>query len=171
MPEATTPVWALSLAYWVHMVATVTWIGGLAAMALLIVPAARSTLDAEKFAALLEAIQRRLGPVGWLSLVLLLGTGMFQLSGNENYRGLLAVENRWGAAILIKHLLFFGMTGVSAYLTWSILPDLRRAALRQARGQKVKDFESLQKQEARLLRINLVLGILILAMTAIARAS
>jgi hypothetical protein len=51
------------------------------------------------------------------------------------------------------------------------LPDLRRAALRQARGQKVKDLESLQKQETWLLRINLALGILILAMTAIARAS
>ena len=29
------PFWALSLTYWLHMLATVVWIGGLAALALL----------------------------------------------------------------------------------------------------------------------------------------
>jgi uncharacterized membrane protein len=41
-----TPFWALSLAYWLHMVATVAWIGGLVALVILVLPVARRIMDA-----------------------------------------------------------------------------------------------------------------------------
>ena len=72
------------------------------------------------------------------------------------------------------------MIGISVYLTWWLMPNLRRAALRQARGQGdaqpgVEKFSpvvgSLQRREIFLLRLNLVMGVLILALTALARAS
>jgi putative copper export protein len=71
--------------------------------------------------------------------------------------------------MLVKHLAFLGMVGVSAYLTWSLLPALRRTALRQS--QSDDDLHALQQREAWLLRLNLVLGGLILLLTAIARAA
>ena len=37
----TTPYWALSLAFWLHMLATVAWIGGLVAVAILVLPGAK----------------------------------------------------------------------------------------------------------------------------------
>ena len=37
------PGWALSVVYWLHMLATVIWIGGLAALTLLILPTAAQT--------------------------------------------------------------------------------------------------------------------------------
>jgi uncharacterized membrane protein len=171
-----TPAWALTLAYWLHMTATVAWIGGLAALALFVQPAARKALDAGAYASLLDGLQRRLDPVGWFSLVVLAGTGMLQMSANPNYQGFLGIEGRWATAILFKHLLFLGMAGISAYLTWGLLPKLRRVALRQARsdpesGPWVSEAARLQAQEATLLRINLLLGIVILALTAAARAA
>jgi uncharacterized membrane protein len=165
------PVWALGLAYWLHMLATITWIGGLATTILLVLPAARHALDDKAYASLLGAIQRKLDPLGWLSLLILVGTGMFQMSANVNYQGFLAINNRWAVAILVKHIIFIGMTGVSAYLTWGIMPKLGRVALRQAHGQAVPEALQLQKQETRLLRLNLILGVIILALTALARAS
>jgi uncharacterized membrane protein len=166
-----TPTWALTIAFWLHMLATVVWIGGLAALSILVLPAARKALDASAYAALIESIQRRLDPLGWLCLLLLVATGLVQMSANPNYRGFLAINNQWAVAILIKHIVFAGMTAVSAYLTWGLLPALRRAALLQAHGQAAAGAERLRSQELLLLRLNLLLGFLVLALTALARAS
>lgn len=167
------PFWALTLAYWLHMLATVAWMGGLAAVALLALPAARKTLDAPAYLAFLGELQRRLDPLAWFCLALLAGTGMLQMSANPNYPGFLAIQGRWATAILLKHLLFLGMAGLSAYLSWGLLPRLRRLALLRARGGIVDEREAdgLQRQETWLLRLNLFLGVLILALTAMARAA
>ncbi|MEJ2706127.1 MAG: CopD family protein [Anaerolineales bacterium] len=167
----TTPTWALSLAYWVHMLATVTWIGGLAALAIFVLPAAHKSLDRNAYPAFLADIRRRLDPLAWLSLVLLVATGLFQMSANPNYQGFLAINNRWAVAILIKHLVFIVMTGISAYLTWGILPAMQRAALRLAHGQQVLESQALQRREIFLMRLNLALGLIVLGLTAIARAA
>jgi uncharacterized membrane protein len=179
----TTPIWVLTLAYWLHMLATVIWIGGLATLTILILPAAHTALDVPAYAKLVGELGRRLDPVGWFSLALLVGTGLLQMSANPNYHGFLAIQGRWASAIFFKHLSFLGMVGVSSYLTWGLLPRIRRNALRQA-GRRVTDdagagesqqwiqeASRLQRQEATLLRINLALGILILALTAVARAA
>jgi uncharacterized membrane protein len=167
----TTPYWALTLAFWLHMLATVLWIGGLVAVVLLVLPAAKKTLQTQEYAQFLGQLQRRLDPLGWLSLAVLLATGMFQMSANPNYEGLLSISNRWAVSMLIKHILFIGMIGISALMTWVILPNLRRTAIKQARGLDTQSAEELQKREVFLLRTNLVLGILILGLTAMARAA
>ena len=167
----TTPYWALSLAFWLHMLATVVWIGGLVALVIIVLPAAHRTLKPDNYALLLEHIQRRLDPLAWLSLAVLLLTGLFQLSANPNYEGFLNFSNRWAISILIKHILFLGMIGISAYLTWGILPSLRRIAMLQAKGVSSDEAAKLHRREANLLRINLILGVLILGFTALARAA
>jgi uncharacterized membrane protein len=167
----TTPYWALSLAFWLHMLATVAWIGGLVAVVILVLPAAKNTLQPETYANFLGQIQRRLDPLGWMSLAVLLATGLFQMSANPNYEGLLSISNRWAATMLLKHILFIGMIAISAYMTWGLLPGLRRIAMQQAKGMDAQSAEQLQKRETLLLRINLVLGVLILGLTAMARAT
>jgi uncharacterized membrane protein len=168
-----TPTWALWLAYWLHMLATVVWIGGLAALSILVLPAARQALDAPGYATFISRLQRRFDPIGWFCLAILAGTGMFQMSASPSYQGFLSIENRWAAAILVKHVLFMGMAGLSAYLTWGLMPRMRRLALRRAVSETADEGEArrLAAQETRLLQLNLLLGVLVLALTAIARAS
>jgi len=165
------PDWALSFIYWLHMLATVVWIGSLACLSLLVLPAARKQPQDERYAAFLSDLQRRLDPLGWVCLLVLVATGMFQMSANPSYSGFLAIDNRWAVAIFTKHVVFFGMTGVSAYMTWGLLPRLQRAALRQSRGLDTPDASRLRQQESLLIRLNLVLAMLVLALTAVARVS
>ena len=174
------PLWALALVYWLHMLATVVWIGGLAALSILVLPAAHKALDVSRYAAFLNELQRRLDPLGWFSLALLAGTGMVQMSANPNYQGLLAIDNQWAAAILVKHLVIVGMVGMAGYISWGLLPRLRRLALRLALAQKdassadsalAEKMVALRRQEIILLRLNLVLGIVVLALTAVARSA
>ena len=164
-------VWALSLAYWLHMLATVAWIGGLVTLSVLFLPAARQSLDEKTYANLIGRLRRRLDPLGWACLIVLAATGMFQMSANSNYQGFLAIDNRWAVAILVKHLVFLAMVGVSAYLTWGIMPRLQRAALLASRGHETPEAQNWQRQERMLLWLNLVLGVLVLALTSLARAS
>jgi len=165
------PLWALTLTYWLHLLATVVWIGSLVALAVLVIPAARRALDASAQAALLDGIQQRLESLGWFCLALLLATGMFQMSANQNYDGLFSTANRWSAAILVKHILFVVMLLVSAAQAWWILPNLRRAMLRARKGGNGKEIPALRRREIGLLRLNLALALLILAATALARSS
>jgi uncharacterized membrane protein len=169
-----TPAWALTIAYWLHMLATVAWIGGLAALSLFVLPAAHKTLEAPAYAAFLAAMQRRLDPLAWFSLAILAGTGMLQMSASPHYQGFLAIENPWAAAILVKHFLFLAMACISAYITWGLLPALRRLALRRLKALETPpdaETERLQRREALLLRLNLILGALALLLTAFARAA
>jgi hypothetical protein len=96
---------------------------------------------------------------------------MFQLSVNQNYHSLLAVDSPWAAAILLKHSVYFLMIVISAYLTWGLLPEIRRASLRLSQGKDVPEMERLQRRSARLLRLNLLLAVVVLALTALARVS
>ena len=165
------PPIGLSIAYWFHMLATVVWIGSLASLALVVLPAAQRSLDNRSYSIFLEALQRRLDPLGWFSLAVLAGTGMFQLSANQNYHSFLAIDSTWAAAILLKHSVYFLMIVISAYLTWGMLPQIRRAALRLSQGKDVPEMERLQRRSVWLLRLNLLLAVAVLALTALARVS
>ena len=167
------PAAVLGLMYWLHLLATVVWIGGLSSLALIVFPAARKALDDAAFAAFLGRVQERLNQVGWLSLAVLGGTGMFQMSASPHYNGFLAIDNSWATAMLLKHIAILGMVLVSAYNTWGLLPSLRRNALRRAAGKTLEPGEQLRmaRTERLLLGFNLGLSLLVLALTAWARIS
>ena len=166
-----TPEWALLISFWLHMLATVVWIGGLAALALFVLPIARRSMAPETFSAFLRNIHQKLDPIGWLSMGVLIATGLVQMSADSNYQGLLAFGNDWSKAILFKHIVFFGMLAVSAYLTWRLIPAIQRAAILRARGQESDGAQELERREIRLVYLNLALAILVLVFTALARIS
>ena len=165
------PSWALALTYWLHMLATVTWIGSLASISLLILPAMRRSLDPETQLIFIEAMQKRLEPIAWFSMSLLVLTGLFQMSVNEYYDGFLSVSTQWSLAILTKHLLGIVMVVVSAVQTWEVIPAIRRAIVKSKKSQNTDELESLRRREVLLLKMNFGLSILILLATAFARAS
>ncbi len=164
------PTWALAFTYWLHFLATVTWIGSLVAISLLILPAARQALRPIDQLAMIAAVQKRLEPVAWFSMGLLLATGLFQLSANPHYDGFLSTSSQWSLAILTKHSLAAAMVVVSAVQTWEVLPAIRRLLLRKEKADPAL-LTNLQRRETLLLRLNLVLGVLILAMAAVARSA
>ena len=166
-----TPLWALTITYWLHMLATTVWIGGIVTLVLLVLPVAKTKLEPMDYANLVEGLKRSLDPLAWLSLLVLLGTGMFQMSASPNYEGLLTITNTWSRAILIKHVLFLIVIGISAYLTWIMMPAQRRLALLRAKGKDTPEAERLENREIWLQRLNLLLAILILGLTALARSA
>src|SRR5215216_2937614 len=148
------PSWALALTYWLHLLATVTWVGSLAAISLLVLPAMKRSLDAETQLVFIEAMQKRLEPIAWFSMSLLLATGLFQMSVKPHYDGFLSTSTQWSLAILIKHLLGIVMVVVSAIQTWEVIPAIRRAILLSKKNKNAGELDSLRRREILLLRMN-----------------
>ena len=159
----------VATAYALHMVATVIWIGGLVFLAFLAVPLLSRLPAAEREAAR-HASARRFAPVAWLCLAVFVVTGLTQMSANPGYAGLLVVRNAWSAAILVKHLVVAVMAAVLAYQTWVLYPRLERIAL-GFDAQRVVKQARWRRLDLHLLRLSAVLGLLVLLLTAIARAS
>lgn len=165
------PTWALALIYWLHMLATVVWVGSLAAISFLVLPAMKRALNPETQLIFIEAMQKRLEPIAWFSISLLILTGMFQMSLNPHYDGFVSTSTQWSLAILVKHIFGIIMVVVSAIQTWEVIPAIRRGILMSKKINNTDELDALRRREITLLRINFGLSALILAATAFARAS
>lgn len=161
----------LAASFLLHLVATVVWIGGLVTMGLVVWPGLRRALsDAAALARAAEIIDARFKPLANLSLIVLILTGFVQMNANENYTGLLNFSNLWAQAIALKHLSIIGMIAVGAVMNFAVQPALRRNAMLAARGvANTAEATALRQRLLRLERVNLALGILVLAFTAVAR--
>ncbi|MCB0017173.1 MAG: hypothetical protein KDE09_05235, partial [Anaerolineales bacterium] len=76
--------WILAISYWIHLLTTVIWLGGMALMALVAWPALRqgSLTDNQWL-----TLQQKFLPYANASLILLLLTGFVQMTNDSNYNG------------------------------------------------------------------------------------
>jgi len=155
----------LTIAFWLHMAATIVWIGGLFYQAAVVNPALERFPDQR--GRLANDLRRRFQPLAWLSLFVLIGTGLIQMSGNPNYEGLFAISNPWSRSILAKHVAIGLMVLVAAYQTWVLNPRLSLLALKQ----EATASDQVAGEISRLNRVNLAFGILVLGLTALARTA
>lgn len=165
------PTWALAIAYALHLVATVVWVGGLALLALVVWPAARARLgpgpEAGRF---LTDLQRRFNPLAWTSLAVLVGTGMMQMAASPHYGGFLRIETAWAVAMLVKHAAVLGMVAAGAATQAWVQPEIARLNLLVERGRPAPELAALRRREVRLLWLNLAGALVTLICTAIATA-
>lgn len=167
--EVTIPTWILTASYFVHLLATVVWLGGMTLMAIVGWPAVRRhLLDGQQWAALL----RRFTPWANASLVILWITGFLQMTSDPNYEGFLAVNSTWAQALLVKHIFVIGMMILSFYVQWRIHPALSRLALLEQRRPVLakEERDRLANKENQLLRLNLLCAAVVLLFTAVATA-
>lgn len=168
-PNFTIPLWILTLSYWLHLLATVVWLGGLASMALVAWPAVRRrVIAAEQWVQL----RRQFTPWANASLVVLWLTGFLQMTADSNYEGFLGVRTLWSQAILIKHVAVLGMMVFGLYVQWRLHPALDRMTLLEKQRPELAGSErqKLAQKEIRLLRLNLVCAVAVLFFTAVATA-
>jgi uncharacterized membrane protein len=152
------------------MLATIFWVGGLALMALVVWPGARAVMGpGPELGALIRRIQQRFNPLAWLSLAVLIVTGLTQMQANKNYDGLLRITNPWTVAILAKHLAVGAMILIGLYMQLAVQPELARLTLLEAHGRPTPNAEKLRQRELNLTRLNLACGVVVLGLTAIAR--
>ena len=166
------PPWLLALAFWLHMVATVAWLGGLFFSAAILDPVLTRRLAAREQILVLVSVRRRFEPLAWLSLAILVVTGLAQMTANPNYQGTLVIANRWSLAILAKHVAVALMILAACYQTWFVRPRLERMALLTLSGQQAGHGPpGSVTEQMTLSQVNLALSLVVLALTALARTA
>lgn len=166
------PAWLLSVSYALHMLATVLWVGGLIFQSLFLLPLlTRGSIRDSKLQIKLIKLLTRFQPLAWLSLAVLLGTGLTQMAAHPRYEGLLALTNRWSIAIFIKHLMILPMLGITAFQSFLLHPSLQRELLKKKSLETNAGDPGELRIEQRLVAVNVILSVLVLTLTAIARTS
>ncbi|MBL8156105.1 MAG: CopD family protein [Anaerolineae bacterium] len=157
------PVLAISLFF--HIVSTVLWIGGQIIMALLVWPEMRRVLkESPALYQLLNRLRQRFVPMSWLALVVLVVTGLSQMTADPNYDGVMQITNEWSRVMLLKHLTIGLMVLSGLVLQYGVVPALERTSLLVERGKgDPAEWERLRRREVRLTWFNVGLGVLILA--------
>ncbi|MCZ2114604.1 MAG: CopD family protein [Anaerolineae bacterium] len=161
--------WILAASYWVHLLSTIVWLGGIVLMAFIAWPALnQGTLDANQW----FQLQKRFLPWVNASLVLLLITGFIQMTNDENYSGFLAIDSLWAWAMLLKHVAYVVMVALTATMQFILYPAMTRAALlAQTRPETAAaERDKLAAREIRYLRLNVAAAMIVLLFTAIATA-
>jgi hypothetical protein len=109
---------------------------------------------------------------GWIWIILLGITGMFQMSASSNYTGLLEIDTNWAAALLIKHGLILMLIILMGIQSFIFLPAIQRADWKKSSldTSSANETKSISMR-AKVLKIQAVLFVLILIATGITRAS
>lgn len=161
--------WIMVGSYWIHLLATIVWLGGIVLMAFIAWPALnKGTLDSNQW----FQLQKRFLPWVNASLVILLITGFIQMTNDENYHGFLAVDSLWAWAMLLKHIAYIGMVALTAAMQFILYPAMaRQSLLAQANPEAAAgERDRLAAREIRLLRLNVASAMIVLLFTAIATA-
>lgn len=118
---------------WIHLVAAITWIGGMLFHRLVLNPAlARLSAPAkgpELLPGILARIESRYKTLRWLSLATLLGTGIVLLIHEG---GSARLESTWGAWLMLKLFFVLMVIGLTAIL------DVGMAPVRNPGGKSIE---------------------------------
>ncbi|HUK55678.1 MAG TPA: CopD family protein [Nitrospiria bacterium] len=114
---------ASTLLIWVHLMAAITWIGGMVFYRLVLKPtlarAASPSKSPDLLVGILSRIETRYKTIRWLSLAMLLGTGIVLLLHEG---GSARLESTWGAWLMLKLFFVLLVIGLTAILDVGMAP-------------------------------------------------
>lgn len=148
-------IWGPTLIIFLHDLATAVWIGGLVALAFSTMPAVREVLGKNpQSKGLLQAIQKRQGTLIYISMGVLVVTGLLLNRRSPQFSGLFSFADLYGSALSLKHILVLAMIAVGLYRSL-ILGRIPEPGNRQK-----------ERLSAGLVVTNLILGGLVLLVSA-----
>ena len=154
----------MSIIDWVHLFATVAWIGGMTTNTLILLPSIKETLEPATAGRFLAAVMKRFRLLVYGSIILLLFSGAVVTGVHGNYLELLQTGDSWAQVILIKHVLVAALIVLAVYAFELLAPKVAKMGARGPSPELVR----LQKLQLRLATSGLVIGLIILLLVAIA---
>lgn len=144
--------------HWMHVLAVVIWIGGIAAILLVVLPSGRKVLAGET-PKLMAEVSRRFTPMANISIGLLVFSGFVLVFSQTPEPG----ANRWSWFLGLKLLLAMLMLLIHFYRNLFLAP---RIAKTTSETSKV----SLQKLSLNLVKMNFGIAIVVLLISSMLAA-
>ena len=145
--------------YWIHLIATVVWIGGITFILFIAIPSAKQVMGGEA-GKLMGAISKRFTPIANYSIILMIVTGVVLTAVNKQFLGIGNFGNSWSLGLIVKHVLVLVMVAVHFYRGLVLAPKI-------ARTEPASEKASLQKLSLNLVKVNFCLGLIVLLFSGI----
>lgn len=153
------------ISVFIHILSAIVWVGGMTFLILVLVPALRNNVDRKTFSTLFHRVGVRFRWIGWISLSLLVLTGIFNL----NFRGY-DMADLWSGALFsggFGHLLMQKLIAVGVILAISMIHDFWTGptATRLSRQDPGSPGAARYRKAAVWMgRVNFLLGLIVVAM-------
>lgn len=145
---------------WLHLFATVAWIGGITTMIFVVGPSVRSALEPPAMGKLMIFLAKKMKNMAYMSGAILIVTGVVLQVMDPAYAGY-GFGNRWAAVLVIKHIFTLIMIVIGIYVSEVIGPKIGKLA---AEGPS-PEIGKLQKKQMGLGFFNFILGMIILLLS------
>ncbi|NQT57032.1 MAG: CopD family protein [Desulfobacteraceae bacterium] len=157
-------LWILALSHFIHVMATVVWIGGILITLLVILPGSKTALESQPMVGkLMKEVAKRFTPMANISILMLIATGIIIFYYDKNYTFLLDLGNRWNVVIGLKHFFVATMIIIHFYRGLILNPKIERFSSQPNENRT----STLKKISLDLVKINFALGIIVLLLTAV----
>ncbi len=155
--------YVMGIVYFVHVMATVLWVGGTFVNLFVFLPSAKDTLEPPVMGKFMGDVMKRFKPVVYTCMVLLGITGFIMMIQNANYSGLMKFENTWNVFSFIKHITVVLWVIIGIYIFEGLLPKMGKLA---AQGPS-PELGKLQALQMKLGMVVVVLAIVVLYLTGV----
>jgi uncharacterized membrane protein len=153
----------LSVVNWIHLFATVVWIGGMITNLMIVLPSIREALEPAAMGKLMGAVMKRFRVWVYISIVLLVLTGFGMMRFNMNYLGFAQFGNVWSAVAVIKHIVILIMIVLAVYAFEGLARKVAKVAVKGPSD----DLSRLQKKQISFAATGFILGLIVLLLTGI----
>lgn len=148
---------------WLHLLATVAWIGGVFINNLVLSPSARESLEPPVMGHFMSSYMKRFRVLAYVSMGVLVLTGVIMMLFSPNYAGGFDLSSLWALFLLLKHILVVVLIIIGVYILEVLNPKMERAG---AKGPS-PEVAKLQALLRKLGMTSFAVGLLILLFTAV----
>jgi uncharacterized membrane protein len=143
--------------YWIHLIATTIWIGGITFILFIALPSSKDVLGAES-GKLIGEISKRFTSLANYCIITLVVTGFTLAWLGKPPSEIGFLENDWMMILILKLILVFTMVSIHFYRSLVLTPTIMRT-------ETDPEKASLQKVSLNLVKVNFALGLSILLLS------
>jgi uncharacterized membrane protein len=149
----------------IHILATITWIGGMITNIFILRPSIIKTLSPSDAGKLMGVVMKKFRILVYISIVVLGVTGIPLKIINPNYISIINFENNWEIVTFFKHICY-GLLVLLAVYSFEILsPKIMKLAVQGPSAQ----LQQLQKRQMASGGLAFLLAIIILVLSSVMR--
>ncbi len=149
-----------TLIYWIHTIASVFWIGGIAFILLIFIPKTKQILGKEA-SELIGTISKTFKLHVNISIFILVVTGIALSMKNEPVPVQIEQSDNWKILLIIKHILVAIMIFIHIYRNTILSKRINKE-------NEISRKSSIQKFSLNLVKVVLILGLIVLLLSIMA---
>lgn len=146
-----------------HLMATIAWIGGMFFNFLVVMPTIQKVLDPAQAGKFMGTMFKRVRIVVYVSLLVLFVTGIPMKIASEYYVGIINFENTWEIVGFIKHV-FVGLLALMAIYSFELLSPTIAKLSKEGPSEKLT---SLRQRQMKMGAVSFLFGIIIIFLSAV----